>query len=221
MLRRTSPVETYKYVDGVVEKFNAYAEKDILPKLCSETLTFPQITTGLRYITTRELPDYENVVLELLTLHFTGKEVKPVYEDALRTADWYDFGPARLSRTLASAIINKPHAQRDQLYERKITDLGSPAGLTMLDMIKPHQKQAAKRRLLNLIRKTTRIKRPEPIKAWTSATEAELSILKARWESLIDPGGEARKALDQPAKTPPTEPGISPDGQSLEVSEER
>ncbi len=216
MLRRTSPVETYTYVDGVVEKFNAYVEQDILPKLCSRTLTFPQITTGLRYITTRELPEYENDVLELLTMHFTGKEVLPVYEDALRTAEWYDLGPARLTRTLASAMINKPHEQRDRLYEQRITDLGSPAGLAMLDMIKPHQKPACKRRLINLIRKTTRIKPPEPVKTWTNATEAELSILKTKWESLIDPGGEVRKALEQAAKNPQTQPRAAPDGPSSE-----
>jgi hypothetical protein len=209
-------VETYKYVDGVVEKFNAYVEQDILPKLCSRALTFPQITTGLRYITTRELPEHESDVLELLTMHFTGKEVLPVYEDALRTADWYDLGPARLSRTLASAIINKPHEQRDRLYERRITEFGSPAGLTMLDMIKPYQKPAAKRRLINLIRKTTRVKRPELVKTWTNATEGELSVLKAKWESLIDPGGEVRKALEQAAKTPPMEPGSAPDEPSSE-----
>ena len=220
MLRRTSPVETYKYVDGVVEKFNAYVEQDILPKLCGRTLTFPQITTGLRYITTRELPEHENDVLELLTLHLTGKEVLPVYGDALRTADWYDLGPARLTRTLASAIINKPHEQRDRLYERRITDLGRPAGLTMLDIIKPHQKPAAKRRLVNLIRKTTRIKPTEPVKTWTNATEGELSILKAKWESLIDPGGEVRKALELAAKAPPTEPGSAPNGPSSEAPEE-
>ncbi len=220
MLRRTSPVETYKYVDGVVEKFNAYVEQEILPKLCSRTLTFPQITTGLRYITTRELPEHENDVLELLTMHFTGKEVLPVYEDALRTAEWYDLGPARLTRTLASAIINEPHAQRDRLYERRITDLGKPAGLTMLDMIKPYQKPASKRRLLNLIRKTTRIKRPEPAKTWTNATEAELSILKTKWESLIDPGGEVRKVLEQPAKIPQTQPSSLPEEPSSEAQEE-
>ncbi len=211
MLRRTSPVETYKYVDGVVEKFNAYAEQDILPKLTTRTLTLPQITTGLRYITTRELPEYESDVLELLTLHFTGKEVLPVYEDALRTADWYDLGPARLTRTLASAIISKPHEQRDRLYEKRIVELGSPAGLAMLDMIKPHQKPAAKRRLINLIRKTTHIKKPEPVKTWTTATEGELSALKAKWESLIDPVGEIREALEQPAKTPPTKIAPAPD----------
>ncbi|MCH8964787.1 MAG: hypothetical protein IIB58_07500 [Planctomycetes bacterium] len=220
MLRRTSPVETYKYVDGVVEKFNAYVEQDILPKLCSRTLAFPQITTGLRYITTRELPEHESDVLELLTMHFTGKEVLPVYEDALRTADWYDLGPARLTRTLASAIISKPHEQRDQLYERRITGLGRPAGLTMLGMIKPYQNPASKRRLINLIRKTTRVKRPEPIKTWTDATEAELSILKTEWASLIDPGGDVRKALEQAAKSPPTEPVSAPDEASPEAPEE-
>ena len=220
MLRRTSPVETYKYVDGVVEKFNAYVEQDILPKLCSRTLTFPQITTGLRYITTRELPEHEKDVLELLTLHLTGKEVLLVYEDALRTADWYDLGPARLTRILASAIINKPHEQRDRLYERRITELGSPAGLTMLDMIKPYQKPASKRRLINLIRKTTRIKPPEPVKTWTNATEGELSILKAKWESLIDPGGEVRAVLEQAVKIPPTQPSSAPDAPSSEAQEE-
>ncbi len=220
MLRRTSPVETYKYVDGVVEKFNDYAEKDILPKLGARTLTFPQITTGLRYITTRELPEYEHDVLELLTLHLAGKGALLVYEDALRTAEWYDLGPARLTRTLASAIINKPHVQRDRLYERRITDLGSPAGLALLDMIKPYQKSAAKRRLINLIRKTTRIKPPEPVKTWTNATEGELSILKTRWESLIDPGGEVRKALEQSAKPPPTKPGSAPDEPNSEAHEE-
>ncbi|MCH8053849.1 MAG: hypothetical protein IH895_07290 [Planctomycetes bacterium] len=213
-------METYKYVDGVVEKFNAYAEQDILPKLTTRTLTLAQITTGLRYITTRELPEHESDVLELLTMHLTGKEVLPVYEDALRTADWYDLGPARLTRTLASAIINKPHEQRDRLYERRITDLGRPAGLTMLDMIKPHQKPAAKRRLVNLIRKTTRIKPPEPVKTWTNATEGELSILKAKWESLIDPGGEVREALVQAAKNPQTQPSSAPDGLSSEAQEE-
>ncbi len=220
MLRRTSPVETYKYVDGVVEKFNKYVEKDILPKLSRQALTFPQITTGLRYITTRKLPEHEHDVLELLTLHLTGKGAMPVYEDALRTADWYDLGPARLTRTLASAMINKPHVQRDRLYERRITDLGSPAGLAMLDMIKPHRKPAAKRRLFNLIKKTTRVKPPEPVKTWTNATEGELSILKVRWESLIDPGGEVRSALEQAAKTPPTEPGPAPDGPNSEAPEE-
>lgn len=220
MLRRTSPVETYKYVDGVVEKFNAYAENDILPKLCSRTLTLPQITTGLRFITTRELPEYESDVLELLTMHLTGKDVLPVYEDALLTADWYDLGPARLTRTLASAIIVKPQEQRDRLYEKRILELGGPAGLTMLDMIKPHQKPAAKRRLINLIRKTTHIKRPEPLKIWTSATEDELSVLKAKWESLIDPTGEVRKALELPAKTPPTETASPPDEPSLQDQEE-
>ena len=220
MLRRTSPVETYKYVDGVVEKFNAYAEQDILPKLTTRTLTLAQITTGLRYITTRELPEHESDVLELLTMHFTGKEVLPVYGDALRTADWYDLGPARLTRTLASAIINKPHEQRDRLYERRITDLGRPAGLALLDMIKPYQKPVAKRRLINLIRKTTRIKPPEPVKTWTNATEAELSILKAKWESLIDPGGEVRAALVQAAKNPQTQPSSAPDGLSSEAQEE-
>ena len=220
MLRRTSPVETYKYVDGVVEKFNKYVEKDILPKLSHHALKFPQITTGLRYITTRKLPEHERDVLELLTLHLTGKGALPVCEDALRTADWYDLGPARLTRTLASAIINKPHEQRDRLYERRITDLGSPAGLALLDMIRPHQKPAAKRRLINLIRKTTRIKPPEPGKIWTNATEGELSILKATWESLIDPGGEVRKALEQAAKAPPTEPGSAPDGPSSEAPDE-
>ncbi len=220
MLRRTSPVETYKYVDGVVEKFNAYAEQEILPKLCTRTLTFPQITTGLRYITTRELPEYEHDVLELLTLHFTGKEVLPVYEDALRTADWYDLGPARLTRTLASAIIGKPHAQRDRLYEKRIIELGGAAGLTMLDMIKPLQKPAAKRRLVNLIRKTTHIKKPEPVKTWTTATEGELSALKAKWESLIDPGGEIREALEKPAKNPPMEIASPPDEASSKDQEE-
>ena len=211
MLRRTSPAETYKYVDGVVEKFNAYAEQDILPKLCTRTLTLPQITTGLRYITTRELPEHERDVLELLTLHLTGKEVLPVYEDALRTADWYDLGPARLTRTLASAIISKPHVQRDRLYEQRIIELSSPAGLTMLDMIKPSQKPVAKRRLINLTRRTTHIKPPDPVKTWTTATEGELAVMKAKWELLIDPGGEIRKALEQSAKTPPTDIGLPPD----------
>ncbi len=220
MLRRTSPVETYKYVDGVVEKFNAYVEQDILPKLCARTLTLPQVTTGLRFITTRELPEHESDVLELLTMHFTGKEVLPVYEDALRTAEWYDLGPARLTRTLASAMIGKPHVPRDRLYENKIAEIGSPAGLTMLDMIKPLQKPAAKRRLINLIRKTTHTKRPEPVKTWTNATEGELSILKTRWESLIDPGGEVRKALEQPAKPPPTKPAPVSEEPKPEAPEE-
>ena len=220
MLRRTSPVETYKYVDGVVEKFNAYAEQDILPKLTTRTLTLAQITTGLRYITTRELPEHESDVLELLTMHFTGKEVLPVYEDALRTAEWYDLGPARLTRTLASAIISKPHAQRDQLYEKKIIGLGGAAGLTILDMIKPHQKPAAKRRLINLIRKATHIKKPEPVKIWTTATEAELSALKAKWESQIDPGGEIREALEKPAENPQMEIASPPDEASSKDQDE-
>lgn len=221
MLRRASPVETYKYVDGVVAKFDAYVEKDILPNLSGRTLTLPQITTGLRYISTRELPEHENDVLELLTLHLTGKEVLPVYEDAMRTADWYDFGPARLSRTLASAMISKPHVQRDRLYETKITEMGAPAGLTLLDMIEPHHKPAAKRRLLNLVRKTTRAKRPETIKAWTNAVEDELSILKARWQSLIDPGGEVRKALEEATKAPQPEPVPTPEKPQSDAPDEQ
>ena len=206
MLRRTSPAETYKYVDGVVQKFKDYVENDILPKLCSQTLTYPQIATGLQYIPTRNLLEYENDVLELLTLHFTGHDVFPIYERALRTAEWYDTNCARLTRTLASAMINQTHQQRDRLYELKLIELAKPAGLTLLDMIQPHQKLAAKRRLVNLTRKTTHIKSPEPLKAWTVASKDELRALKARWESLIDPDGTLRKALQAEAKVPQTQP---------------
>ena len=58
------------------------------------------------------MPEHERDVLEMLTLHLTGKGTLLVYEDALRTADWYDPGPARLTRILTSAMINKPHEQR-------------------------------------------------------------------------------------------------------------
>ncbi len=219
MLRRTSPAETYKYVDGVVQKFKDYVENDILPKLCSQTLTYPQIATGLQYIPTRKLLEYEHDVLELLTLHFTGHDVLPIYERALRTADWYDINSARLTRTLASAMINQTHQQRDQLYERKLIELAKPAGLSLLDMIQPHQKLAAKRRLVNLTRKTTHTKSPEPLKAWTAADGDELRVLKARWESLIDPDGLVRKALQQAANIPQTQPSAAPGEPTSEPEE--
>lgn len=204
----------------MVHKFKGYVENDILPKLCSQTLTYPQIATGLQYIPTRNLLEYENDVLELLTLRFTGHDVLPIYERALRTVEWYDTNCARLTRTLASAMVNQTHQQRDRLYERKLIELAKPAGLTLLDMIQPHQNLPAKRRLVNLTREATRIKSPEPVKAWTAASEDELRVLKARWESLIDPDGRARKALQQAANIRKTQPGVAPGEPTSEPEEE-
>ncbi len=214
MLRLTSPVETYKYIDEVVTKFDNYVGQEVLPKLGTAGLSPDQILTGLQFIRTRELAEFQGEVLELLTTYHAGKQAKDVYVSALQTAEWYDIAPRKLVRALVSSMLSKAHVQRDPLYEQALQEMARPAALVMLDMIKPHRKAHQRRRLVNLVRQAGGVKPPDPSTQWAHSSEKELTEMKEAWEKLIDPNGEVRKNLEQPKQpTPPqTQPSPTPDG---------
>ena len=214
MLRLTSPVETYKYIDEVVTKFDNYVGQAVVPKLGTAGLSPDQILTGLQFIQTRQLPEFQGGVLELLTTYSVGKQAKEVYESALQTARWYDIAPRKLVRALVSSMLSKAHVQRDPLYGQALQEMARPAALVMLDMIKPHRKAHERRRLVNLVRRAGGVKPPAPSPQWVHGSEEELTEMKEAWEKLIDPSGEVRKSLEQPKESsaPQTQPSPTPDG---------
>lgn len=214
MLRLTSPVETYKYIDEVVTKFDNYVGQDLLPKLSTPDLSPDQILTGLQFIRTRELPEFQGEVLELLTTYHAGKQAKKVYASALQTAEWYDIAPRKLVRALVSSMLSKAHVQRDPLYEQAVQEMARPAALVMLDMIKPHRKAHQRRRLVNLVRQAGGVKPPYPSPRWARSPDEELTEMKEAWEKSIDPSGEVRQRLEQAENPPPpqTQPSPTPDG---------
>ncbi len=198
MLRTPSPVETYRYINGVVKKFNDYVEEDILPKLGGKEIGHDQIITGLHYIAVNKVSGYDKQVLEILTTSYSGAKALSIYEASLEAARTGDLGTETLVRSMIAAMITQSHRHRDPLFEQAIFDQGSPGGLASLDMIKPGQRAQVRRRLVALVRKAAKTKSPYSISKWVDATDENLADMKANWEARIDPDGKYREALNPP-----------------------
>ena len=196
MLGLTSPGAAYDYIDQVVEKFNSYVESEILPNLNTDELSPAQILTGLQFILVNELPDYENVVLELLAMYHVGDQAGEIYESSLRVAEFYDIAPRVLVRALVESMLDQDHSERDPLYKSVVLEMGKIAALIMLDMMQPHRKANARRELVVLIKQASGVKPPQPWSAWVHVGDVQLTVMKQVWEGLIDPEGKVRTESD-------------------------
>ena len=100
MLRPGSSAEIYKYIEEVARKFDRYVEQEILTKLSTPKLNHDQVLTGLQFIQTRGLSNFQATVIQLLTTYYVGKRAKEVYESGLRAAEWYGIAPRKRGGTL-------------------------------------------------------------------------------------------------------------------------
>lgn len=204
-MRPGSSAEIYKYIEEVARKFDRYVEQEILTKLSTPNLNQDQVLTGLQFIQTRGLSNFQATVIQLLTTYYVGKRAKEVYESGLRAAEWYGIAPRTLARALASTMLSKAHVQRDRLYEQALQEMARPAALVMLDMIQPQRKPNVRRRLVNLIRRAGNVKPPYPSPRWAHSSEQELTAMKQAWEKLIDPSGAVRESIERTKKPLPPE----------------
>ena len=161
-----------------MEKFNSYVESEILPDLNTEELSPDQILTGLQYILVNELPDYEGVVLELLSMYHVGDQDEEIYKSALRVAEYYDIAPRALVRALVESMLASDHSRRDPLYIEAVRAFGAEAALIMLDMLHPHRKAGERQELVGLIDDVSGIKPPQIRAKWGHFTDEQLATMK-------------------------------------------
>lgn len=192
----------------VAKKFDDYVKQDILPKLASPELAPLQRLTGLHFIRVHELEDHDPVIMELLTTHYSGKEVIECYEVALDLLKQRTSTP-KLVRLMTTAMLSKKHARRDSLFERCLKSFGPQASLTMLDMVVTSRPAAARRRLVGLVRKVSKIRSSRKPSAWGAADDITLAQMREEWERRIDPEGQYRAAMAQPTAAHRDTPAVA------------
>jgi hypothetical protein len=155
------------------------------------------------------LSGYEDQLAELLTMRFAGDQGVQLYELMLELATAQEHFQRRTTAAVVRALLGEPDARRDPLFENYLQRMGGPAGLIALEMIRGDQKPAQRRRLVNMVRRWSKVKSPHPMRVWIEAGDAQLEELKAEWESLIDPNGSMHRALQEtlPCTAPAQEAG--------------